>query len=159
MISFVKKNAHVGHIAAFCRLQLSFRFADASHVLIPQLGSYKALNKVLTTEKKIPSLGLKCFFMEASSVKIAAYADTSFAFNEDITSQLQIFTNLMDKVNTANILHYFSVKVKRVTRSVIADELFAAMIGLDHESTIRVTRDKLFDRTVPMASYNDSKSL
>ena len=66
---------------------------------------------------------------------------------------------LMDKHGRANVLHYGSLKSKRITRSVLAAELFAMVHGFDVSSTIRLAFNAMLDRVIPLHVYTDSRSL
>lgn len=57
------------------------------------------------------------------------------------------------------MLHYTSVNSKRVTRSVLAAELFAAVNAYDSASTLRVVIDAVFGRVVSLVLYIDPESL
>lgn len=65
---------------------------------------------------------------------------------------------LVDCQGNANILHYSSVKSKRVLRSVLAAEMFAAVHTFDFASTLWVTINYLFGRSIRLELYADSKS-
>lgn len=52
----------------------------------------------------------------------------------------------MDASGKANILHYSSFKAKRVTRSVLAAELFSCVHVFDYASTMRTTINDIFGR-------------
>ena len=47
----------------------------------------------------------------------------------------------------ANVIHWSSVKCRRVTRSVLAAELFAVMLGFDSSAVIKSTMELLRERT------------
>ncbi|KAI9038566.1 uncharacterized protein KD926_010611 [Aspergillus affinis] len=74
--------------------------------------------------------------------------DVSFANNKDLSSQIGYVIVLADKGNAsnttaanANIVHWSSIKCKRVTRSVLASELYAITYGLDIAFAIKLTLD------------------
>lgn len=66
---------------------------------------------------------------------------------------------LMDGQCKANIVHYGSTKLKFITRSVLAAELFALVHWFDVSSTIRLAVNDLFDIIIPLHIYTDSSSL
>lgn len=66
---------------------------------------------------------------------------------------------MMDKDKRENVIHYGSLKSKRITRSVLAAELFAMVHGFDVSSTIRLAINDVFGRIVPLHVYTDSRSL
>lgn len=64
---------------------------------------------------------------------------------------------LMDGRNKANIVHYSIFKSKRVTRSVLAAELFAVVYAFYFASTVRFAVNDIMGRQVPLSIYTDSK--
>ncbi|CCD55570.1 hypothetical protein BofuT4_P155610.1 [Botrytis cinerea T4] len=66
----------------------------------------------------------------------------------------------MDKYDKANIIHWSSIKCMRVTRSVLASELYGMVLGFDISAAIKGTVDKIFPaRKIPLVICIDSKSL
>ena len=65
----------------------------------------------------------------------------------------------MDKHGYANIIHYGSHKSKRVTRSVLAAELFATVDGFDISSTISLALNDMLGRIIELHVYKDSRRL
>jgi len=71
---------------------------------------------------------------------------------------------LADGDNNANMVHWSSVKCKRVTRSVLASELYALTHGFDIASAVKATLMKILNpwrsnEVVPLVMCTDSKSL
>jgi hypothetical protein len=58
----------------------------------------------------------------AGPLRLVCYADASFAGNVDHSSQLGCLLMLVDSVNNAHILNWFSRKSSRVTDSILAAE-------------------------------------
>jgi hypothetical protein len=71
------------------------------------------------------------------------FSDSFFANNRDLFSQIDYVICLADSINTANILHWFSIKCKRVTRSVLTIELFAMIHDFDVDSMLKVILIKM----------------
>ncbi|KAI2619281.1 hypothetical protein GGR54DRAFT_647957 [Hypoxylon sp. NC1633] len=73
-----------------------------------------------------------------------AFVDASFANHEDLSSQLGFLVVLANETMcedsfaiTGNLLHWNSVKSKRVTRSVLASEIYAMVNGVDVAMPLR----------------------
>src|SRR6266536_1589456 len=93
-------------------------------------------------------------------MKLIVFTDSSFANNRDYTSQIGFVITLADKHNKANILHWSLIKCKRVTRSVLALELYRIAHGFDVGATIKSTIKKILRiDTLLLILYTDSKSL
>lgn len=97
--------------------------------------------------------------LNRNSIQLAVFRDASFAFNPDFTYQLGYIFALTNSSRKANIIHYTSLKSKRVTWSVLAAELFTAVDAFDCASTLRVTLNDILGLVVPLVIYTDSKSL
>jgi hypothetical protein len=66
---------------------------------------------------------------------------------------------LSNESERANILHWSSTKCKRVTRSILASELYAMVHGFDTAGAIKATIDEVLNIQVPLVLCTDSKSL
>lgn len=75
----------------------------------------------------------------------------------DTTARTRYF--MADDIGSANFIHYASVKSKRVTKSVLAAELFAAVNALDTASTARASMNDILNGIISLILYTDSKSL
>jgi hypothetical protein len=66
---------------------------------------------------------------------------------------------LVDGKNNANIVHYASRRCTRVTRSVLAAELYALVLGFDHSVLEREICTEILERTVSIDGMIDSQTL
>ena len=107
--------------------------------------------------------GLTFVQLDVTTLRIVAFTDSSFANNKDLSSQIGYVIVLADAQNNANIIHWQSVKCRRVTRSVLASELYALSLGFDVAATIKSTLDQIFSGSpqgkIPLSMCIDSKSL
>ena len=86
--------------------------------------------------------------------------DSSFANNHDLSSQIGFVIVLADKDDKANILHWSSIKCKRVTRSVLASELYGMAHGFDTAAAIKTTIERILQlEQLPITLCTNSKSL
>lgn len=76
-----------------------------------------------------------------------------------MSSQLGFVIVMADDTGNENIIHYSSVESKRVTRSVLAAELFDAVLAYGVASTARITFNTIFNHVIPLILYTDSKLL
>jgi hypothetical protein len=105
------------------------------------------------------SRGLRFVPLDKNSLKLVVFTDSSFANNKDNTSQIGFVITIADKNNNANIVHWSSIKCKRVTRSVLASELYGMAHGFDHGAVIKATIEKILQISLPLVLCTDSKSL
>jgi len=71
------------------------------------------------------------------------FMDASFANNRDLSSQIGFVIVLTDRNQDVNILYWSLIKCKRVTRSVLASELYALAHGFDIAAVIKLTIQKI----------------
>ena len=96
--------------------------------------------------------------LNKESLQLLVFTDASFANNKDLSSQIGYILVLADSIN-ANILHWSLTKCKRVTRSVLALELYAMAHGFDMGASVKSTIDKVLGIDLPLVLCTDSKSL
>ena len=102
--------------------------------------------------------------LNLSTLKLIAFTDTSFANNQDLSSQIGYVICLIDASGRVNIIHWSSIKCKRVIRSILASELYALAHGFDAAAVIKSTIEKILARELkgkplPLILCTDSKSL
>jgi len=94
-----------------------------------------------------------------NSLQVVAFTDASFANNNDNSSQIGFIIVIADAENNANIVHWSSIKCKRVTRSVLSSELYAIAHGFDYAAVIRSSIAKICQKELPLIICTDSKSI
>lgn len=156
---FVAERARGAYIAAVCRPDVTYAFSVASQIAQPEVKDSKILNKATDLMIQTKTQKLRFVPLDLNSIFMAVFADAGFATNRDSSSQLGFIITSKDAHDSANIIHYGSIKSKCVTRSVLADELFAMVHGLDVSPTIRLMLNDTLDHVIPLRVYTDSRSL
>ena len=87
------------------------------------------------------------------------FTNSSFANNRNLSSQIRYVICLADAINKANIIYWSFVKCKRVTRSVLAAELYEMVHEFDLGAVIKGTLTKIMQTDIPLILCIDSKSL
>ena len=72
---------------------MSARFTDSTFTP----SSVRDLNKIIIHLQKPPTLELHCITMDISDMSLVVFSDSSFAKNEDLTSQLGYIVLLLGK--------------------------------------------------------------
>ncbi len=86
------------------------------------------------------------------------FTNSFFANNRDLSSQIDYVIYLVDSKHV-NIVHWSSIKCKRVTRSVLAAELYALVHDFDLDVVLKATLFAILERFVSFISCIDFKSL
>jgi hypothetical protein len=157
---YVAQRARGAYIATVCQPEAAFDLSSAAQVINPSEEHAKQLNKRLQWQIDNPSRGLRFVQLDKDSLKLITFTDSSFANNHDLSSQIGFVIVLADKDNKANILHWSSIKCKRITRSVLASELYGMAHGFDTAAAIKTTIERILQlEQLPITLCTDSKSL
>jgi hypothetical protein len=156
---YVAQRARGAYVASVCQPEASFDLSFAAQVINPGKEDANALNKRLDWQIKNAKRGLKFVKLDVNTLQLVAFTDASFANNKDLSSQIGYVIVLTDATKRANIVHWSSVKCKRVTRSVLASELYGMAHGFDIAAAIKSTVDKILQTNIPLILATDSKSL
>jgi hypothetical protein len=117
--------------------------------------------------------GIKYIPLDLACTKLFVFVDGSFANNKDLSSQIGYLIILANETVTennysdfeikGNLIHYSSTKSKRVTRSVLASEIYGMVGGVDMavaiNTTIRMITKQLDLPQTPIVVCTDSYSL
>lgn len=168
---YVAQRARGAYLASICQPEASYDLSIAAQVKDPQEADIDALNKRIQWQMDNHDRGLRCQPLDLSRTKLFVFTDGSFANNRDMTSQLGFLIVLAtEETHTkgtfdlqGNIIHWSSTKCKRVTRSVLASELYGMMTGFDNGIAINTTLARITDvlglARIPLVICSDSRSL
>ncbi|OXV09105.1 hypothetical protein Egran_03132, partial [Elaphomyces granulatus] len=132
--AYVAQRARGAYIATVCQPEAAFDLSVAAQSQNPSDDDAKALNKRLKWQMKNKERGLRFINIGLGSAKLFVFVDASFANNRDYSSQIGFVIVLANEdINDGssgretfkidgNIVHWSSIKCKRVTRSVLASE-------------------------------------
>jgi hypothetical protein len=168
--SYVEQRARGAYIASICQPEASFDLSVAAQHQEPDKNDVLTLNKRLSWQMRNLGRGLLYMPIDLNTAKIFVFVDGSFANNKDFSSQLGyeiIIANESTGENDftiyGNLIHWSSTKSKRVTRSVLASEIYGMVSGVDSAIAIGTTLKMITDRlklpTIPIIVCTDSYSL
>lgn len=157
--TFVCERGEGVYIATMSRPDLAFGLSKCAQIQCPTREHAQLRNEILHDIKINPTVGLTYSKVDGASAKLFVFADASFASTEGGTSQLGFVITMTDSNGKSSILHYSSTKSRRVTRKVLAAELYAMAHAFDVRSTPKLTLSDIHGRKVAMAMYTDPKSL
>ena len=156
---YVAQRARGAYAASICQPEASYDLSHAAQSTDFTSGDISALNTRLKWLIENKSRGLKYIRLDQKSLRVVVFSDSSFANNKDLSSQIGHVICLADADDKANILHWSSTKCKRVTRSVLASELYAMAHGFDAGAVIKATLMQILESETPLIICTDSKSL
>ena len=167
---YVQQRARGAYIASICQPEATFDLSTAAQCQEPTRLEAETLNKRLKWQMEHLNRGLKYIRLDLETAKIFVFVDGSFANNKDLSSQLGyeiILANETMKSDefaiNGNLVHWSSTKSKRVTRSVLASEIYGMVGGVDMAiaigTTLQMITDQLTLPTIPIIVCTDSYSL
>jgi len=114
--------------------------------------------KIIAYSKETCQKGLRFVNLDKDTMRIVLFTDASFGNTQDLSSQIGFVVTLVDGDNNANIIHYGSKKCRRVTRSVMAAEILALVIGFDQAYIVKHALGELLDIDIPIDAFIDSRT-
>lgn len=119
----------------------------------------RELNKGIRIILRSTDIGLKYGKLKKSELHIRAYADASYATNDDLTSQLGYLVLLCDHSDNCHVLDYASRKSKRVVRSIMGGETYAFMDAFDLAFVIKTDLEVILGMDLNIVMFTDSRQL
>jgi hypothetical protein len=156
---YVAQRARGAYIASVCQPEAAYDLSVAAQAIEPTEKDVKNLNKRLQWQIDNSTRGIRFVKLEEKSLRLLVFTDASFANNKDLSSQIGYILVLADASGRANILHWSSIKCKRVTRSVLASELYGMAHGFDSGASIKSTIERILRINLPLVLCTDSQSL
>ena len=167
---YMEQRARGAYIATICQPEASFDLSVAAQQQDPLDDDITALNKRLKWQMEHIDRGLTYIALDLATAKLYVFVDGSFANNKDLSSQIGYELILANETTqdeqfkiTGNLIHWSSTKCKRVTRSVLASEIYGMTLGADMaiaiDSTIKQITGQLGLTPIPIIVCTDSYSL
>jgi hypothetical protein len=168
--AYMEQRARGAYIATICQPEAAFDLSIAAQHQDPAEADVNALNKRVMWQMTNLDRGIKYIAIDLSTAKLFVFVDGSFANNKDFSSQIGYEIILANESAqneefeiTGNLIHWSSTKSKRVTRSVLASEIYGMVGGVDMAiaigTTIKMIMDQLGFGKIPTIVCTDSYSL
>jgi Reverse transcriptase (RNA-dependent DNA polymerase) len=142
----IEQRARGAYIASICQPEAAFDLSVAAQHQEPTKDDVVALNKRLKWQLEHLDRGLTYIPLDVSTAKLFVFVDGSFANNKDYSSQIGYEIILANEITghdeftiNGNLIHWSSTKSKRVTRSVLASEIYGMVGGVDMSHAIGST--------------------
>ncbi|RFU31044.1 hypothetical protein B7463_g5287, partial [Scytalidium lignicola] len=156
---YIAQCAQGVYIASVCQPEASYDLSVAAQAIDPSQEDVKSLNKRLQWQIQNVARGIQFVKLDKETLQLLVFTDASFVNNRDLSSQIGYIVALADRKGNANTLHWTSVKCKRVTRSVLALELYGMAYGFDMGAAIKSTIEGILEIDLLLVICTDSRSL
>jgi hypothetical protein len=116
------------------------------------------LNQRLTWQLNNSTRELRFVSLNRDRLKLMILIDAAFANTTDLHSQIDYVICLIDDV-CVNLIHWSSIKCKRVIRSVLIVELYVMINDFDVEAIIKSIIERILHISLSLIILTDSKFL
>ena len=147
------------YVIRICQSKASFDLSYAAQSTNFSSDDIDALNKRLQWQIDNKSRGLKYVQLDRDSLRVVIFIDFFFVNNRDLSSQIDYVICLIDFINIVNILHWSSIKCKKMTKSVFVFELYVMTHEFDLKIVLKATLTRVLQFDIFMLICIDSKSL
>ena len=144
-LTYMTQRARGAYIASVCQPEASFNLFRVAQTVEFLPDDIALLNKRLRWQITNKSRELRYVKLDQDTLQLVVFTDSSFANNKDLSSQIGYVICLADATKKAKIIHWSSLKCKRVTRSVLAAELYGMAHGFNIGAVIKATSGKILD--------------
>ena len=169
---YVEQRARGAYLATICQPEATFDLSVAAQTTDPSPDDVKMLNKRLEWQMNNMQRGLKFVPIDLKTASMYVFVDGSFANNKDLSSQIGYVILLGNETQLGegkvklrgNLITWSSTKSKRITRSVLASEIYGMVAGVDAGYSIATSITQILkqlgiDRPLPIVVCTDSFSL
>jgi len=147
------------YIVSICQPEASFDLSFATQVINPKKEDVTALNKWLQLQINNPTKGLIFVKLDINILCLFVFTNASFTNNKDLSLQIGYILILEDTLHKANIIYWSLIKCKKVTRNILASELYTMAYRFDINTTIKSTVEQLLQIKLPLVFCTDLKLL
>jgi hypothetical protein len=155
---YVAQRARDAYVASMCQFETSFDLSLAAQSMKISSEDITILNKRLQWQIDNHFRDINYVKLDSTKFRLMIFTNSSFANNRDLFSQIDYVICLTNSKHV-NIVHWSSIKCKRVTRSVLAAKLYALAHDFDLDAALKATLFTILDRFVSLILCIDSKSL
>jgi hypothetical protein len=155
---YVTQRARDAYVMSIYQSKASFDLFFAVQSIEVSSKNITTLNKRLQWQIDNHFRDLKYVKFDSITLQLMIFTNSFFANNRNLFSQINYVICLVD-LKHVNIVHWSSIKCKRVTRSVLAAELYTLVHDFDLDVVLKATLFAIFDRFVFFVLSTDFKSL
>ena len=147
------------YIASVCQSEVSFNLSFTAQIIRSEKKDITVLNKQLQLLINNSIRDLIFIKLNIKILHLLAFTNTLFANNKDLLLQIGYVLILEDVSYRANIIYWLLIKYKRVTRSILASELYIIVYRFNISAAVKSTVEQLLQIELPLILCTDSKSL
>jgi hypothetical protein len=141
---YVAQRACDVYVASICQFETWFDLSLIIQSTKVSSDDITILNKRLQWQIENHTRDLRYVTLHSTKLQLVIFTNSFFVNYRDLFSQIDYVICLAESdSNRVNIVHWSSVKCKRVTRSVLAAELYALTHDFDLEAVFKHLQDRV----------------
>ena len=124
----------------------AFDLSKAAQLKDPTITRAAMLNKRFDWQREKQHRGFDYIPVDLTTAKIFVFVDGSFGNNQDYSSQIGYLIMISNELSrktefeiNGSLIHWSCTKSKRVTRSVLASDMYSVVAGVDMAYSINST--------------------
>lgn len=117
------------------------------------------MDKTIVQLQDTKEVGLTYQALEITTENLMLTKYATFANEKLMTSQLGFFLLMMDGTVRANVIHYWSIRCKRVTQSIMASEIHTLVLGYDYAYKIQHLAEEFMGRNLQLHGYTGIRTV
>lgn len=157
---YVAEQVHSTYIATISQLKAVFNLLFAAQVTNFKKKDAKTLNRRMQWQINYLKLAFHFVQLDIITLKLNVFLGALFTNNINLMSQIEYVICLVNTSNKTNIIHWFFIKYKKVTKSILALELYIMVREFNIEGVINWTTNNIFNiKLLPMIVHTNSKLL
>ncbi len=155
---YIAQRARDAYIATVSQLEAVFDLSFAVQTINFKEKDAKRLNQRLQWQLKNSTRELRFVFLNRNQLRLMIFIDAAFVNTADLHNQIDYVICLIDDIHI-NLIHWSSIKCKRVIKSVLAVELYVMINDFDVEAIIKSIIERLLRISLSLILLTDSKFL
>ena len=156
---YVIQRARDAYVISICQFEAFFDLAYAAQAINVISDDIALLNKRLTWQIENKSRKLKYVKLDFDSLRLMIFTDSFYVNNRNLIFQIDYVICLIDASNWINILHWSSIKCKRMIRSVLIFELYELIHEFDFETILKTTIERILRSNISLVVCTDFRFL
>jgi hypothetical protein len=146
---YVTQRARDAYVTSICQFETAFDLSLAAQSIEISSENVASLNKRLQWQIDNHIKELRYVSFDSTKLQLMIFTNSSFARNRELFSQIDYVICLIN-LKHVNIVHWSLIKCKRVTRSVLAAELYALAHNFDLDAALKAMLSAILDRFVSL---------
>ncbi len=155
---YIVQRTRRAYIVIVSQLETSFDFSFAAQIINLKKENAKRLNQRLQWQLNNFIQKLRFVFLNRNQLKLMIFINVAFANTFNLHNQIDYVMCLTNDDVNVNLIHWSSIKCKRVIKNVLTIELYAMINDFDVATIIKSIIERMLHIFLSLILLTDSKS-